>query len=414
MSLPIITLSASERWDCHQCGVCCRGSIVPLRDEDLRKLAEQKWEEHPDYRGARVTAALSFSGKRQLAKRADGSCVFLMEDGLCRIHKEFGFEAKPLVCRMFPLQLVPHEKQAVLTIRRACPSAAADKGRELTEHLSEVRAYAAEGGLTEHAAAAPAIKSGEPADWKRARIVLEPLRRITADERYPLIRRLVHGLEFCRLIEQARTRDMTPKGLTELVQVLEEHVAEEAAPHFGSREPATSGGRVLFRQISLDAVRLHPHCYLQPRWFTRFQLAGWAWKMVWGRGALPRVHPEFPAATFDQLEQPLGVLEPALYQPLARYFETSAASYQYALGDRAGWPIVESYRQFALLYPLGLWLLRWGTVGRMATVNDVHEIITTLERAQGYAPLAGVQQRSRLQTLARLGDLSRLVIWYGR
>jgi hypothetical protein len=50
----------------------------------------------------------------------------------------------------------------------------------------------------------------------------------------------------------------------------------------------------------------------------------------------------------------------------------------------------------------------------MATVNDVHEIITTLERAQGYAPLAGVQQRSRLQTLARLGDLSRLVIWYGR
>lgn len=414
MSLPIITLPASERWDCHQCGVCCRGSIVPLRDEDLRKLAEQHWEQHPDYRGTSVTATLSLSGKRQLAKRADGSCIFLMEDGLCRIHKEFGFEAKPLVCRMFPLQIVPHEKQAVLTIRRACPSAAADQGRELTEHLPEVRAYAAEGDLTAHAAAAPTIKAGEPGDWKRARIVLEALRRITADERYPLIRRLVHGLEFCRLIEQGQTRDMTAKSLAELVQVLEEHLANEAAAHFAQRQPATSGGSVLFRQIGLEAVRLHPRCYLQPGWFTRLQLTWWALKMVWGRGALPRVHPEFPAATFEQLEQPLGLLDASLYQPLARYFETSAASYQYALGDRGGWSILESYRQLALLYPFALWLLRWATAGRAPVVNDIYEVITTLERAQGYAPLAGLQQRSRLQTLARLGDLQRLVTWYGR
>jgi hypothetical protein len=207
---------------------------------------------------------------------------------------------------------------------------------------------------------------------------------------------------------------MSPKSLGQLAQVLEEHLAEEAAPYFAGREKPGSGGRVLFRQIGLEAVRLHPHCYLRPRWFTRFQLAWWAGKMVWGRGALPRVHPEFPAATFEQLNQPLGLMDGSLYQPLARYFETSAASYQYALGDRGGWPIIESYRQLALLYPLGLWLLRWATAGRTPVINDVYEIITTLERAQGYAPLAGLQQRSRLQTLARLSDLTRLVIWYGR
>ena len=234
------------------------GSIVPLREEDLRKLEAQKWEEHPDYRGVATTAALDWSGRKQLAKRADGSCVFLMEDGLCRIHKEFGFDAKPLVCRMFPLQLVPHEKQAVLTIRRACPSAAADKGRAVTEHLSEVRAYAKEGGLVEQPAAAPPIKPGEAADWKRARIVLEALRRVTADVRYPPIRRLVHGLELCRLIEAAETREMTPAKLGQLVEVLEEHLAEEAAPHFASREEPSSASSVLFRQIGLEAVRLHP------------------------------------------------------------------------------------------------------------------------------------------------------------
>lgn len=414
MSLPIITLPTVERWDCHQCGICCRGSIVPLRDEDLRKLQEQKWEQHPDYQRTQVTETLGMSGKRQLAKRPDGSCVFLLEDGLCRIHKEFGFEAKPLVCRMFPLQIVPHEKQAVLTIRRACPSAAADKGRALSEHLPEVRDYAAEGELTKQGAAPPAIKPGEVADWKRARILLEALRRVTSDERYPPIRRLVHGLELCRLVEQAQTRDMASKNLAELMQVLEEHLAEEAAPHFAERQEPTGGGRVLFRQIGLEAVRLHPHCYLKPRWYTRLQLAWWAVKMVTGTGRLPQVHPQFPAATFAQLEQPLGRLDAALYQPLTRHLETTVASYHYALGDRNGWSVIESYRQLALLYPLALWLLRWATVGRPPTVDDVFEVITTLERAQGYAPLAGLQQRSRLQTLARIGDLPRLVVWYGR
>jgi lysine-N-methylase len=414
MSLPIITLPMAERWDCHQCGVCCRGSIVPLDEEDLRKLQEQKWEEHSDYRGVAVTAAGDRRGRKQLAKRVDGSCVFLMDDGLCRIHKEFGFDAKPLVCRMFPLQLVPRDKQAVLTIRRACPSAAADKGREVTEYLPEVRAYAKEGRLIEHAVAAPPIKPGEEAEWKRSGVLLETLRRVTCDERYPPIRRLVHGLELCRLVETARTGGMPTRKLSDLVSVLEEHIAAEAAPHFAQRQRPSAGGRLLFRRIGLEAVRLHPRAYLMPRWWTRFQLVWWALKMVAGRGTLPRVHPQFPSATFQQLEQPLGLLDAALYRPLARYFETSTASYQYALGDRGGWSIIESYRQLAILYPIALWLLRWATVGRTPEVNDVYEIITTLERAQGYAPLGGLEQRSRLRTLARLDDLPRLVIWYGQ
>jgi hypothetical protein len=136
--------------------------------------------------------------------------------------------------------------------------------------------------------------------------------------------------------------------------------------------------------------------------------------MAVGRGKLPRVHSQFPAATFRQLERPLGLLDAALYQPLARYFEASSASYQYAISDRGGWSIIESYRQLALLYPLGLWLLRWATAGRAAEVSDVYEIIATLERTQGYAPLGGLEQRSRLRTLARLGDLPRLVVWYGQ
>src|SRR5689334_11690737 len=95
MSLPLKTLPIVERWDCHQCGFCCRGSIVPLNERDVERLREQRWHEGPE-KISPMTPLAGRADKFQLAKRADGSCVFLMPDGLCRIHKEFGFAAKPL------------------------------------------------------------------------------------------------------------------------------------------------------------------------------------------------------------------------------------------------------------------------------------------------------------------------------
>ena len=43
-----------------------------------------------------------------LSHRPDGSCVFLSDQGRCRIHERHGYEAKPLPCRLFPFVLVPH------------------------------------------------------------------------------------------------------------------------------------------------------------------------------------------------------------------------------------------------------------------------------------------------------------------
>jgi hypothetical protein len=66
----------------------------------------------------------------------------------------------------------------------------------------------------------------------------------------------------------------------------------------------------------------------------------------------------------------------------------------------------------ALLFPIGLWTLRWITAGRSPAPADLPEIITALDRGQGFASLSGPRQRWRVQTLAQLGDLERLVIWY--
>lgn len=421
MSLPIKPLPIVERWDCHQCGICCRGSRVPLSAEDLRRLKEQGWAEHPDFRGTPVVIREGWlGGEHRLAHRDDGSCVFLLPDGLCRIHKELGFDAKPLICRTFPLQIVPRDGVAYVTIRRACPSAAADLGRPVAEQMKEARLAARESGLAEASALPPAIKPGERRPWPATRRVLESLQGLLADERYPVVRRLVHAVAFCRLLEQAKTRPLADEQLAELCQVLEQAAPDESAEAFSDRQPPSAAARVLFRQSAAEYVRLHPRFHVRPTWGERWRLAWAAWSFVRGSGQLPRLHPTFPDATFEQLEEPLGRQPPEIYQPFARLIETTAVSWSYVLSNRSGWSIVESLRMLALSYPTGLWLLRWAAAGRQPTTADVYDIITALDRGQGYAPLAGGKQRRRVQLLARLAsddqtsELARLIAWYGR
>jgi Fe-S-cluster containining protein len=394
---------------------------VPLSAEDLARLKEQGWAEHPDFRGSPIAVRDSWlGGEYRLAHRDDGSCVFLLPDGLCRIHKELGFDAKPLICRTFPLQVVPRDGVAYVTIRRACPSAAADLGRPVSEQLSEARQLARESGLAEKSPVAPTIKPGERRDWPAARRVLEANQRLLTDERFPVIRRLVHAVTFCRLLEQAKTRPMTGEQLAELCQVLEQSAPDECAGVFADRQAPSAAARVLFRQSAAEFVRLHPRFHAKASWRERWRLAWAAWSFVRGKGQLPRLHPTFPEATFEQLEEPLGRQPPEIYQPYARFIETTATSWSYVLCNRAGWSIVESLRALALSYPIGLWLLRWAAAGREPAVPDVLDIITALDRGQGYAPLSGSKHRRRVQLLASLGDeshaseLARLIAWYGR
>lgn len=140
LSLPILTLPLrQQRYSCHGCGNCCRDFTVQLRDSDLRKLADQHWAD-------KVAGPLTveFRGVQYLRQREDGACVFLMDDGLCRIHKEFGFAAKPIACQLFPFHLIPGQKGIVGGLNFACQSVLENKGAELKSHGQELRRMAGE------------------------------------------------------------------------------------------------------------------------------------------------------------------------------------------------------------------------------------------------------------------------------
>ena len=298
MSLPIVILPMEEKWDCHQCGICCRGSLVPLSDADVARLQSQKWSEHPDYRGTPIMVRNRSSKKRfRLAQRRDGSCVFLSEKGLCRIHSELGYEAKPTICRVFPLQLVPRDGNVVLTIRRACPSSAADKGIPLKQHLPFIQQFVREVRLTTDRIDPPDFKQHESRDWKVVALALETASELLLDKRYPPVRRLVHTVQFANLLDKAKTRPMDDKKLGDLIRTLSQIVPEESKLYFNDRKPPSSYALLLFRSMGIEFARLHPQFRALPTWSQRRELARSLFRLVRGRGKLPKIEPAFPLAS---------------------------------------------------------------------------------------------------------------------
>ena len=416
VTLPIRTLPIVEHWDCSGCGKCCRGNIVPLDDDDFRRLCEQKWDQHPDYRGVRTVVRQGMFSKRyRLAQRDDGTCVFLTADGLCRIHQEFGFENKPLVCRMYPLQLVPVDSTAYLTLRRSCPTAAADNGREMKEHRGEAKRFVKERPRLAEPISPPSIARGLHRSWKDTLLVTGAIERLLTDERYPLVRRLVHGLRFCDLLDQCRLKRMDTPKLRELTQLLAENAPDEVGDLFRDRTPPKRAAAVLFRQITADYLRLHPLYMVRASWRQRWRMAVTAWAFARGKGNVPRLHVDFPEGTFEAIEQrALGHLEEAVLKPLNRYFETTVVSKQYAVVSRPGWSVTEKFRALAVAYPVALWMLRYFCGEDPPTVEHVIDMVTAIDRGQGHGPLAGRQHRRRIATLVSLGELVRIAAWYAR
>ncbi|HEY4761617.1 MAG TPA: YkgJ family cysteine cluster protein [Thermoguttaceae bacterium] len=417
MTLPIQTLPIVERWACHNCGMCCHGTTFHLSDEDLRKLREQNWENHPDFRGIKIVTRHGWLQKYyRLGKRPDGACIFLTEDNLCRIHRDFGEAAKPLTCRLFPFQLVPLEKFAYVTLRQYCPSAVADNGRPLAEHFQTIVKLAAEGHLTDKPITLPAIVPGLMRTWDDLLNVAAALDRLMLDDRYPVVRRLVHGLRFCDFLEQQHMNKLDGEQLKILVEALAISLATDksADDFFNQPRWPDTGARLLFRQILFEYLRLHPDYHTKNTWTERWRVIRGATTFARGKGRLKFTEAYFPATTFEILDQPMGPIPIDVLSPLDRFFEKGTASRQYLLLGDTSWTLVDCFRAMAISHAVAMWLLRLTCGAKPPVMEDVFKVVRAIDRGQGYDGLISRRHKRRIASLNRLGELPRLLAWYSR
>lgn len=405
----------SEHWDCCQCAQCCYGTMIVLDQEDLAKLRSQQWDQHPEYRGIRVIERAGWwGGVYRLSHRRDGTCVFLLPDGLCRIHRDFGLEAKPKLCRAFPFQTVPEEGGALVVVRRSCPSAAAGLGRLVSFDREDVQAALHARPVQAALSQPPEIISGHRLGWSETLRVTDWVERLLSDRSYPLARRVVHVAIFTELLAACQPSRLKRAELAELLNLLHQQAICESGSWFQNRRSPERSGGMLFRRIAAEYVRLHPRVRLQRCWSHRWWWVQTAWVLGRGRGHLPPLPDQWPGAAIEALDRPLGPLPEEVLRPLEAYFEATASCRSYSFLTRPGWPVVEAIRALVMEYPVAMWLVRFSAPDRMPTVDDMIEAVVAVDRGERLPALSGPSHRQRLRLLARLGEIPRVAAWYAR
>jgi lysine-N-methylase len=412
--LPIVTLAMPEqRYSCHGCGNCCRDFTVQLRPDDLRRLAEQRWEERL---GEPVT--VEFRGQRYLRQREDGACVFWLADGRCRIHAEFGFEEKPIACQLFPFTVVPGERDAAMGVNFACGSVQESKGAALGTHRAELLRMVGRAPETVAAPAATSLLPGSVATALEVDATVRGLDRWLCRADVPAAIRFDGLAWLAQSLVAAKLAAVRGSRYVELIDTLVGALPDELA-HLPT-DPATSRQRAMLRQAVFARVEdpKIPKLARESRWRTTLRQLVRSRRFSRGRGAVPAVGPGWPEAVpFAAIE---AVAPPWLGGDLAANDELLTRWLRATIhGRRAwgpgyyGWSIPMGLASLTLNLAAVAWLARLRAAGREASecaIGDVRAGLGRVDRVAGRAPWLGSRAEDlRIRWLAIDDGLRRIL-----
>jgi lysine-N-methylase len=409
-SVPLKVLDLREqRYSCHGCGDCCRDFSVQLRDEDLDRLREQRWETRL---GEPVT--VEFRGRRYLRQQPDGACFFLQPDGLCRIHAEFGFDEKPVACRLFPFNLAPDASGVRAGLNFACSSVRANRGAALPTHRRDLDRALRE--VPEAATIAPPrLDRDHRAEPSEEHSIAEGLDAWLKRPGVPLPIRLDGFAWLAQSLGAASFAKVRGPRIRELVELLVSALPAEL-DHLPV-DPPSGGQRRMLRQAVFARIEDPRFTGDERKPSIRARLAQWnrSRRFSRGRGAVPSLARGWRLpADFEAIEaMPTVGATDEISDLLLRWLRASI------LGGRAwgtgyyGWPIADGVQALALDAACLGWLARAHAAGEGKAAVDlasVAESLGRIDRARGRAVwLGSAGERLRLRYFAADDGLRRLV-----
>lgn len=412
MPLPIRSLPVVQNWDCQRCAKGCRDYRVYLTEEECNRLAAQHWEQ--DAQLANVPVAVRDGKRHRLNQRADGSCVFLNDEGRCRIHEKFGGDTKPFACRLYPFILVPAGDHWRVGLRYSCPAAVENQGRPLREHEQDLRNFAAELEQQDKPDTAPTPLQGrQTVDWSDLLLFHKALLALLTNREDRIERRWRKCLALAELCRQAKFDQVTGKRLTEFLELVGSGLEAELPVDLTEVSPPTWVGRILFRQAAAVYGRKDTGPERGIASQGRLALLRAAWRFAVGRGKVPAVHGHLPPVTFEQLEEPSGPLPVAAEELLERYYVVKVSSMQFCGLAQFGMDFWSGLEALALTLPVICWFAR--AFAELPREQAIARAIGIVDHNYGYSPLlSSRRQRGSWRILARRGELVKLIAWYSR
>lgn len=407
---------SQQRYSCHGCGNCCRDFTVQLRDEDVAKLREQDWESKLG-----EPVMVEFGGTRFLRQREDGSCVFLMENGLCRIHAEYGFEAKPIACQLFPFHLTPTWRGVQMGLNFACQSVLENKGAALPSHGDDLGRMAGE--LDELAAKRnpPLLADDLPASAGEVQSLINHLDGWVKKQSIPLATRIDGLAWIVTSLNQAQLANVRDDRFAELMTVLTGALPDELDHH-----PVTAPGRGQIKMVrravfartedpklnritEQGRIRTVVDQLLRLRRFAR------------GRGVTPPVGVDWPTdVPLEYVERIVPTSDPseaaAIDDLMTRYLRASIIGQRYWGAAYYGWPITRGLLALLLNLACVGWLARLHAAGRDRGEIDLPAVQAALgrvDRTSGRARWLGSSgERWRLRYLTVDDGMRRILDRY--
>lgn len=423
MPLPLRHLPVIQNWDCHVCGNCCKEYVVALSPEEKQRIEAQGWEKDPVLTGLPLFYKVGpwYRRRYALTSHSDGTCIFLSAEGRCRIHEKFGYEAKPLPCRMFPFVMVPAGDHWRVGMRYSCPSAAANKGRLPAEHAETLRSFAAELTIREKLGndsgqpvmRPPRMQGGQRMAWDDVLRVVQALSNILRNRKDRFEHRMRKCLALANICRQAKFDEVKGKRLDEFLSILTTSLDGEAPANLPATTQPKWLGRILFRQAVAFFTRKDQGPDSGIAREGRLALLRAAWRFVVGSGPVPRLHKKLPSATFEQIEATSSVLIPEAEETLERYYLVKTESLQFFGATNFNLSFWEGFEMLALTMPIILWVSR--SYADISREEAVQRALTIVDDHFGFNPLLQTQrQRIGYRILARTGELSKLIAWYSR
>lgn len=419
MSIPVRHLPVVQNWDCHSCGNCCRETQVPVNEEERQRILAQSWGSDPVLAGQPLVVRRGRWGTRGhcLQQRPDGACVFLSETNRCRIHERFGADAKPLACRLFPFVLVPAGDHWRVGLRYACPSAADNRGRPLTDFENEltkatrlVEAYEQADART---LPPPPLQSGQRLEWSELVRFVPPLVALLRDRRDRLERRLRKCLALAELCRQARFDKLSGGRLVDFLGTVCAGLDADVPTDPTRIAPPGGIGRLLFRQLLAIYCRKDRGEHRGAATHSRLALLGAGVRFALGRGPVPRVNNRLGPVTFADVEANTAPLTAAAEEVLERYLVVKVGSLQFCGPTNFGLSFWDGLEALALTFPVALWLAR--AIPIQPRDAAVAQALNLVDDHFGYHAVLGTRRVRFVQaTLARRSEIARLIAWYGQ
>ena len=417
MARPNLRLPVIQNWSCHNCSGCCRQHLIEITDEERLRIEKQNWQVSDGIPAGRPVVVKHGAGWR-LNHQDDGGCIFLNEEGLCRIHAKFGEPAKPLACQVYPYALHPSGKDVTVSLRFSCPSVVENKGTPLAEQTKELNRIAkavTEGKKLD--TPPPSISPGQTLEWPDVLQLTEALDRTFADPSAPFDVQLHRALFWVNLVGEMSFDVVRGEQLKELLDIICEEAAIQIPSSPEPQSPSRSG-RMLFRMLVAQYARRDTASDLNSGWKGRYRLLRAAIRYARGRGTVPVLHEKFSDVPFAAIEEEFGPPPEETNELFTRYFRVKIQGLHFCGSAYYRVPFVEGFYSLALMVPVVLWLARALAIGAGRTELQREDIVTALTIADhhhGYSPALGSRAaRSRTRSLAKSGDIPRLISWYRR